>query len=266
MITENFNLPDKIKAFTAGKNFVSDKTGLSGASVMIFDDMILKIEKQCAESDNERNMLKFLAGKLPVPEIICSESADGMNFLLMSKLKGKMSCDEYYMNNPELLTSLLAEGLKMFWSVDISDCRHVNNLDCKLRRAEYIVENNLVDIENTEPDTFGKNGFKNPEHLLEWLYRNKPEEDIVLTHGDYCLPNIFLENGSVSGFIDLGRGGIADRYQDIAICYRSLKNNVSGIYGGNTYSGFNADMLFDKLEIKPDKEKIRYYILLDELF
>ncbi|MBQ5323467.1 MAG: hypothetical protein J6J07_08525, partial [Oscillospiraceae bacterium] len=63
-----------------------------------------------------------------------------------------------------------------------------------------------------------------------------------------------------------GRMGIADRYQDIALCYRSLHHNFSGIYGGKPYSGYDESMLFEALGIKPDFEKIRYYILLDELF
>lgn len=97
-----------------------------------------------------------------------------------------------------------------------------------------------------------------------------PEEDPVFSHGDYCLPNLFLKEGKVSGYMDLGRSGIADRYQDIALCYRSLKHNYSGRYGGKVYTQLNPDFrpesLFEELGIEPDWEKIRYYILLDELF
>ena len=37
----------------------------------------------------------------------------------------------------------------------------------------------------------------------------------VLIHGDYCLPNIILNNWRLSGYIDLGNGGIGDRHIDL---------------------------------------------------
>lgn len=154
----------------------------------------------------------------------------------------------------------------MLWDVDIADCPGIINLDKKLEMARYNVEHNLVDMDNVRSDTFGKDGFENPKALLEWLIENRPEEELVLSHGDLCLPNIFFKDNEVSGFIDLGKICVADRYQDIAICYRSLINNFKGIYGGEAREGLDTDKFFEKLGVEPDWEKIRYYILLDELF
>ena len=102
--------------------------------------------------------------------------------------------------------------------------------------------------------------------LLNWLVDNKPKKELVLSHGDFCLPNIFINNDKISGFIDLGRIGIGDKWNDIALCYRSIKWNAKGRYGGNGYPKLNPDMLFDALEIETNYEKIEYYTLLDELF
>ena len=103
--------------------------------------------------------------------------------------------------------------------------------------------------------------------MLKWLKENQPKNfEPVLSHGDFCLPNVFFQNNEFSGLIDLGETGVADKYQDIALCYRSLKHNFGGVYGGKVYKDFNPDLLFEKLEITPDWEKIRYYTLLDELF
>ena len=54
----------------------------------------------------------------------------------------------------------------------------------------------------------------------------------------------------------MGRGGVGDIYQDIALCVREL----------GEIDPKCVDLLFKELDIKPDYEKIKYYILLDELF
>lgn len=98
--------------------------------------------------------------------------------------------------------------------------------------------------------------------LYHWLIENKPSEELCFTHGDYFLPNIFIDGNFVTGFIDLGRAGIADKWQDIALCVRSIGYNLRNCDGKDRY----VDMLFEHLKIEPDWEKINYYILLDELF
>lgn len=259
-------LPSSIASIIGNRPYQLDDVGLSDSQVLIFDDMVLKIQPDTQESQNERFSMNWLHGKLPVPKIIRSECHDGISYLLMSRVEGEMSCASQYINNPDLLVDILAEGLKMLWSVDAKSCPCDNRLDKRLKSAEYIVQNGLVDLDNVEPDTFGENGFKNPTELLLWLKENRPEEDIVFTHGDYCLPNLFAKNRHVSGFIDLGKAGLADRYQDIAICYRSIKHNLAGLYGGHEPIEYNADTLFERLGIEPDWDKIRYFTLLDELF
>lgn len=239
---------------------------MSDSSVIIFTDKILKIQTISKESEHEYQIMEWLQNKLPVPKILAYEKDERKNYLLMTKVPGEMSCADRYMKNPEQLVKLLAEGLKMLWKVDISNCTYKYGLDEKLQMAKYNVQNNLVDMDNVEPETFGKNGFESPEHLLKWLMTNRPEEELVFSHGDFCLPNIFLSDEKISGYIDLGKAGIADKWQDIALCYRSLLHNYDGKYASKQYQGFRAEALFEKLGIIPEWDKIRYYILLDELF
>ena len=124
----------------------------------------------------------------------------------------------------------------------------------------------MIDLENLNPGTFGKGGFKDPSDLLKWLEKNKPDYEPVLSHGDFCLPNLFLDNGKISGFIDLEDTGIGDKWSDIADCYRSLKGNSEGIFGGKNYPDVKPDLIFQALGIKPDAEKLRFFNLLDELY
>ncbi len=263
---KDFYFPDEIRALIEGKNYYIDETGMSDSSVLIFEDCVLKIEPSSELLNNEHAIMNWLENKVSAPKILCHSEENGMDYLLMSKIKGKMSCDNEYMCNPELLVSVLSEAMKNLWSTDITDCPIKNDLSTVLSLAEYRVEHGLVDIDDAEPETFGKNGFNGPEELLEWLYDNRPEEDLVLAHGDFCLPNVFIKDGKFSGFVDVGRMGIADRYQDIALCYRSLEHNFAGVYNGKIYEGYDSSMLFDALGTEPDYDKIRYYILLDELF
>ena len=259
-------LPEKIHKWISDEAYRADEIGMSGSSVLIFEDKVLKIQDRSKESENEYRMMLWLQKKLPVPQVLAYEIVDQESYLLMSKCSGKMTCEEEYMRSPEAQVKVLAEGLKKLWQVDIADCPGDWNLQNKLAAAREQVEMGLVDMDNVEPDTFGEKGFRSPEDLLQWLYDHQPKEELVLSHGDYCLPNIFGEGNGVSGYIDLGRTGIADKWCDIALCYRSLSHNYTGRYHGHAYPAYDDMLLFRELGIEPDWEKIRYYILLDEFF
>ncbi|MDE6132167.1 MAG: aminoglycoside 3'-phosphotransferase, partial [Oscillospiraceae bacterium] len=232
-------IPDTVKRIIGNLPYDLDTVGLSQSQVLMFSDMVLKIERYSKNADETVQMMKWLDGKIPVPKVLCHEVCGEYQYLLMSRIEGKMSCDEYYLEHPHELLALLAEALEMLWSVDIADCPRRRDLDTELEEARYRVENGLVDVEHTEPETFGENGFASPRELLEWLESNKPEVEPALSHGDFCLPNIFLNNGGINGFIDLGDTGIADKWRDISLCYRSLKHNFDGSFGGKVYSDFD---------------------------
>ena len=48
----------------------------------------------------------------------------------------------------------------------------------------------------------------------------------VLLHGDYCLPNIILNNWEFSGYIDLDCSGIGDRHMDVLWGIWTLNYNL----------------------------------------
>ncbi|MGV3489138.1 MAG: phosphotransferase [Tuberibacillus sp.] len=64
--------------------------------------------------------------------------------------------------------------------------------------------------------------------------------------------------GDEIGLIDWGRGGIADRHQDLAIMIRSLRHNM----GERSVQSFIDTYGRNRI----DFNKIDYYIMLDELF
>jgi len=259
--------PSSINKIIKNKTYHADSVGMSASKVLLFEDMVLKIQPKNEETQNEHLIMEWLDGKLPVPKVICHEIQDETDYLLMTRVHGKMSCADEYLQDTDNLAQILASGLKQLWDINISDCPCNMKLDRKLKMAEYNVLHHLVDMNHVDPQTFGKNGFQNPKHLLDYLFTHRPPEDLVLSHGDFCLPNIILENRQINGFIDLGKMGIADRWQDIALCYRSFRDNCTGKYHNKPRQfSYHPDLLFEKLGIAPDWDKINYYLLLDELF
>ena len=259
-------LPEQLRPWVEGKPYTCDQIGKSGSAVLCYGDMVLKIEPKQARFASDVAMLRWLEGRLHVPKVLCALQDGERQYLLMTRMPGKMACDRELMKDPESLVQLLAHALQTLWAVDISDCPRARTLEDDLREARERVEQNLIDLDDVEPETFGPGGFESPAALLAWLEENKPPVEPVLSHGDFCLPNVFFEEGQLSGFIDLGDCGISDRWRDIALCHRSLRHNFCGKYAACPMPDFDPDLLFDKLGIDPDWEKLRYYVLLDELF
>lgn len=259
-------LPEAIRRRLTAAEYRTDDMGKSGSAVLVYPSQVLKIQPDGEKARNEARMLNWLRDKLPVPAVDAWAVEKGTAYLLMERCGGSMACDEGYLDDPETLVGLLAGALKALWAVDITDCPSDQRLTQKLAFARYNVEHGLVDVEDSQPDTYGPGGFRDPEHLLEWLESHRPEEELVLSHGDLSLPNVFGAGGKLTGFIDLGLAGVADRWCDIAICCRSLSGNLTGRYGGKARPDLDPGVLFDALGVAADEEKLRYYILLDELF
>ena len=266
MKIENIKLPSNISALLKEKSYTLDDVGLSGSTVRVYDDCVLKIQALSAETDNEYKLLQFFSQRNLSPRVIAREVVDGVDCLLMEKCSGSMLCDGEFLREPSKLLEIASNVFHELWNIDVSLCPVDMRLCYKIKQAEFNVTHNLVDLDNVNPSTFGANGrFANPEKLLAWLIDNQPREDLAVTHGDFCLPNVFFD-GKRAQIIDVGRGGVADKYQDVALLYRSLRGNLGGRYGGAYFGELDEKMFFSTLGINPDWDKIDYYILLDELF
>lgn len=227
--------------------------------------MVLKIAK--SDSDKERKILTWLDGKLPAPRLIAFEQQDGFNYLLMSKIPGEMACSEKNMQNPAPAVKALADGLKALWAVNPTSCPTNNTLEITLANARHNLENGLIDPKEIDEDRIFAHGFSGMDDLFVFMDKNRPNEEIVFSHNDYCLPNVFLENGKFCGLVDLGDAGIGDKWMDIALCVRSLEYNLVKLskYSRSDYARYKA-MLFDELGFAEDEDIIKYYILLDNFF
>lgn len=259
------HIPASIKRRIGVNEGTIDSIGCSGAKVMLFDDMVLKIQPDSNAAGNEHQMTRWLQGRLPVPEIIEEAFVDGTRYLLMSRIQGTHLCKPEILDDQMLLAELVADGLRQLWSVDVSNCPTNRGLDQKFREIEAGIRTGTITMDNARQEEFyGSSGFKSPTELFEWLVKHRPEENLVLSHGDYCLPNIFCDGKQLTGFIDLGYAGAADKWVDIETVLWSMWGNSTGKFGGK-HRHFDRKLFFDALGIEPDDEKIRYYSLLNEL-
>lgn len=70
-------IPKSIAKLVEMMEYKAETIGMSGASVLIFDDKVLKFEKVSEESNHEVRMMEQMKGKLPVPKVLCCEEQDG---------------------------------------------------------------------------------------------------------------------------------------------------------------------------------------------
>ena len=142
--------PPSITAKTGRASFRQDRIGQSDATVLLYDAYVLKIRPENSWNTNDVQVMQWLAGKLPVPEIAAHEVADGKDWLLMTRIKGKMLCDPSVMEKPTVLLDCMAEALNLLWSVDIGSCPFTRTarIDCLKRRRFFWPESLIRRIVN----------------------------------------------------------------------------------------------------------------------
>ena len=203
----------------------------------------------------EKKRLDWLQGRLPVPAVVGYASDDRHEYLLLTALPGRDVASLIGAEPNERVVRLLAAGLRAIHAVPIHDCPFDMTLNREIERARHNVANGLVDAADFDDERRGRSAAE----LFEELQAERPAgEDVVFTHGDYCLPNVMVEGDEVSGFVDWGRAGVADRYKDIALVVRSLKRNAGEDLALAFFTAYGLAC--------PDADKVAYYKLLDEFW
>jgi aminoglycoside phosphotransferase len=76
----------------------------------------------------------------------------------------------------------------------------------------------------------------------------------VLIHGDYCLPNVLVSAGRLSGLIDVGAMGLGDPRQDLAAGVWSLQYNFGNGLARHFLDAYGAPSMTE-LEIERLRRK-----------
>ena len=156
------------------------------------------------------------------PEVLSYESLDA-DWLLTREGQGQDCISPMYLAEPERLCDTTARLLRMLHDTDFTGCPIADRTADYLATAAKNYRAKAYDL-TLFPDNWG---YATPEEAREELERNgKYLKTDTLLHGDYCLPNILLDDWRFGCFIDLGSGGVGDRHIDLFWGVWSLQFNL----------------------------------------
>jgi kanamycin kinase len=161
--------------------------------------------------EKEAKMTEYFSSK-GIGAGVLNYVSNDRDWLLTTAVIGEDCINEMYLADPKRLCDTIAYELRKLHETDYTDC------PVQDRTKEYLTfaENNYFSgsyDKSLFPDSFG---YRSANEAYAVLEEGKDAlQSKVLLHGDYCLPNIILNNWKLSGFIDVGSGGVGDRHIDI---------------------------------------------------
>lgn len=209
-----FALPPPLRASLAGHTWQRITIGESRAGVFHLNapgqaDMVLKaqVRDPLFPLQGEADRMRWLHGRIPVPRVIDFIQDSERDYLLMTALPGQDAATAKL--PPGELIAILADALRRLHAVETAGCpfRHAIG-DC-VAESKAMLDAGRVNVGNFDPENQGRE----PSAIFAELNATRPaDETCVFTHGDFCLPNVIIAAGQLSGFVDLGRAGAGDPY------------------------------------------------------
>lgn len=265
-------MPVSLQALLAGSKWLRNQVGEAGADVFRVlhpDGCVLYLKHGSDDAAGtvveEMGRLDWLSRQATdtwraVPELVHFECNAGEAWLLSTAVPGRTAY-EWLEDTPKRaiqIVQAVTHHLKALHAAPAHGCPFAAGPDMRMALAKRRLDAGLVDAEDFDDARAGWTA-EDVWHALKTL-RAKPalHQGVVLTHGDYSLDNVLLdERGQVTGLIDLGRVGLADPYQDLAILWNCLEE-------------FGADLqqqMWAAYGIQtPDAERLQFYLCLDEMF
>ncbi|MBQ4409708.1 MAG: aminoglycoside 3'-phosphotransferase [Firmicutes bacterium] len=181
--------------------------------------------KKAAEDalKTEARMTEYFHSLRLSAEVLYYGAFEGFDYLLTRRVPGEDCTDPRYLAHPKRLCDTTAALLRALHETDAKDCPvpdRVQTYTDSVKRG--------FDGHAYESDLFrGLWEFGSFEEAKRTAEEGMPRlKKDVLLHGDYCLPNIILDDWKLSGYIDLGSGGIGDRHIDVAWGIWTLNFNL----------------------------------------
>ncbi|MGW4898139.1 APH(3'') family aminoglycoside O-phosphotransferase [Kitasatospora sp. NPDC004240] len=213
----------------------------------------------------ERDRIVWLSAQaVPGPAVLEWFDTDAGACLVTSAVHG-VPADQVSAEDLRGSWDRIADAVRRLHEVPVSQCPFHRGLDTMVTLARDVVARDAVNPQFLPVEQ----QHTPPTDLLTRLTRQVPRRrdqeagDTVVCHGDLCLPNIMLDPQTldVSGFIDLGRLGRADRYADLALLLANARETWT-----DEEQAQAADVAFaEKYGITLDHERLRFYLHLDPL-
>lgn len=237
--------PDELRSLLSGAKLF-DSSCSPEASVIFIDKDDGYFLKSAAKGSLEREsvLTKYFHSKGLGAEPL-SYISDDKDWLLTRKVRGDDCTAEEYLEQPERLCDTIAEQLALLHSMEYADC------PVKEHTARYLA----TAERNKRTDNFDKSHFPNSFGYTSaeeaWEVVKKQGHLLkanTLLHGDYCLPNIILDNWKFSGFIDVDSGGVGDRHVDLFWGAWTLFFNLkTDKYCERFFDAYGRDKISDEL-------------------
>ncbi|MBV8037724.1 MAG: aminoglycoside 3'-phosphotransferase [Pelomonas sp.] len=257
-------LPPGLAARLDGVRWRRNLVGEAGAAVYRLQrpgepDLYLKQGRaQTAQAlADEMARLRWLAGRMPAAPLVHFECTGHQAWLLTQAVPG-LTAHEWLQRRPDRAPQIVAElarGLARLHALPALHCPFQSPLEQRLALARQRLDAGLIDADDFDD---ARQGWT-PDAVWRSLQSLLPLAiDPVVTHGDYSLDNILLdEDFRITGLIDLGRLGVADRYQDLAILWNCLAE-----FGRDVQAQLWPACGIDT----PDARKLDFFLCLDECF
>jgi aminoglycoside phosphotransferase len=254
----------------SGSDWETITTGMSGAEVRRSPDgsAYAKTGSGILRRDlvAERERLEWLAGTdLPAATVLDWVDDDDTATLTLRTVPG-VPMSELSGSDATAAVEPLGRFLARLHATPRESCPFERWLAVTVPVVRVRVEEGLVDEDDFDAARQGRSA----EDLLTELVDLRPraEElevaDLVVCHGDACLPNFLVDPGTceVTGMIDVHRLGVADRHLDLALATRPTADTTLN-------PGFGPDAaqaLVAAYGRETDPWRIDFYRLLDEFF
>ncbi|MCO1655645.1 APH(3') family aminoglycoside O-phosphotransferase [Pseudonocardia humida] len=259
--------PDALLQRFPDHTWSSVTDGLSGALVWRLhgpSELFVKVAGASPHLDSgfdvraEVERTRWLAGRgIPVPEVVDAGTTGAEHWLITTAVAGLPAAHAWSAEQVPAVVDALADLTRTLHALPVEACPFDRSLSVTASAARHAARAGLLDLDDLDDERAGWTA----EELLAELEATRPDdEDLVVCHGDLTFDNVLLDpaTATVTGLIDLGRLGRADRCADLAL--------LTGELAGTNWPGAVERFLHRYGGPAPDPARLAFYRLLDEFF